>query len=149
MRHSTIATAAMLLGLALPTQAKESPRKPPLDRAALARCVALEDEVGRQRKAYNVQVREGNELVKQQAQIRGELDQLKMAIEAGDSYKIDAYNGQIEEHNAIGERHAEYKLRMAEISEKQRIATEEFNGACAGRQFMNADLLDIKKPRKK
>ncbi len=149
MRHSITSMAAVLLLLALPTQAKENPRRPPLDRAALARCVSLEDEVERQRRAYNVQVREGNELVKQQAQVRGELDQLKMAIEAGDSYKMDAYNAKIDEHNEIGERHDGYKLRMIEISEKQRIATEEFNGNCAGRQFTNADLLDIKKPRKK
>lgn len=110
--------------------------------------MSLDDEMERQRKAYNVQVRESNELVKQQAQIRGELDQMKMAIEAGESFRMDAYNARIEDHNEIGERHDEYTLRMAEISEKQRLAAEEYNRTCAGRTFLNADLLKIKRPKK-
>lgn len=148
MRYVSNGVMLVALVIALPALAKGSQSKPPLDEAGLKRCVALEDETERQRKAYNVQVRESNELVKQQAQIRGELDQMRLAIEGGDRFRMDAYNAKIDEHNAIGERHDAYKLRMAEISEKQRLAAEEFNKACAGRSFYNADLLKIRRPKK-
>lgn len=148
MRYVSNGVMIAVLILASPAIAKGKQAKPPLDQAGLKRCVSLEEEMERQRKAYNVQVRESNELVKQQGQIRGELDQMRLAIEAGDRYRMDAYNAKIDEHNAIGERHDAYRLRMAEISEKQRLAAEEFNSACAGRSFLNADLLKIKRPKK-
>lgn len=148
MRYLLLASGLALSSFTPAVLSKGNQAKPPLNQAELRQCVSLDDEMERQRKAYNVQVREGNELVKQQAQIRGELDQMKMAIEAGESFRMDAYNARIEDHNEIGERHDEYTLRMAEISEKQRLAAEEYNRTCAGRTFLNADLLKIKRPKK-
>ena len=147
MRQPSILLVALLAYCGC-VQAKEKPKGPPLDREQLQRCVFLDDEIERQRTLYNVQVREGNELVKQQAQMRGELDQMKMAIDAGETYRLDAYNAKVEEHNAIGSRHDEYEVRMAEISEKQRLAAEEFNRSCAGRTYRNADFLQVKRRKK-
>ncbi len=148
MRYLLLATGLALSGVTPSVLSKGNQAKPPLSQAELRQWVSLEDEIERQRKAYNIQVRESNDLVKQQAQIRGELDQLKMGIDAGESFRMDAYNAKIEEHNEIGERHDEYTLRMAEISEKQRLAAEDYNRTCAGRTFLNADLLKIKRPKK-
>ena len=148
MRYLLLATGLALSSVTPPVLSKGNQTKPPLNQAELRQCVSLDDDMERQRKAYNVQVRESNDLVKQQGQIRGELDQMKMAIEAGESFRMDAYNAKIEEHNEIGERHDEYKLRMAEISETQRLAAEQYNRTCAGRTFLNADLLKIKRPKK-
>ena len=61
---------------------------------------------------------------------------------------MDAYNDKVDQFDALHDKHKEYELRMAEISEKQRIAAEEFNRSCAGRAFSNADLLQIKGRRK-
>ena len=148
MRYLLLATGLALSSVTPLVLSKGNQTKPPLNQVELRQCVSLDDEMERQRKAYNIQVRESNDLVKKQAQIRGELDQLKMGIEAGESFRMDAYNAKIEEHNGIGEQHDQYKLRMAEISESERLVAEEYNRTCAGRTFLNADLLKIKRPKK-
>jgi hypothetical protein len=143
-----LATTALVLGLgAVPAHAQKKPQ-PALGHDALKHCIDLEDETEGLRKEYNAQVHAGNELVKQQQQIHAELDTMKATLDSGDTSGMDAYNAKVEEFNAIGEKHEEYALRMAEISEKQRIIAEEFNKSCAGKSFLNADLLEIKHRKK-
>ncbi len=147
--HGFLSAAIILLLVFAPsTHAQQKNKSPSLDRAALKRCILLNDEIARHRKAYNVYVREVNRVETQQARIRAQIFQMKRAIDAGDSRRADVYRHKINEHEALRDQNFERKLRMAEISKKESLVQEEFNKACAGRPFPKSDYLDIKSRQK-
>ena len=68
-------------------------------------------------------------------------------IRAGDESKLTEYQEKFELFNATGKQYDDGQLRLAKLSEESNAVKRDFNAKCANRQFMNADLIQVKKPK--
>ena len=134
--------------LALPAYAAGKKPAPMMDKPELKLCVDSRNEINRQIGLYNAEVKAGNALLKQVQAKRVEMDLLQTEIQAGDDAKIEAYNLKVEESNELVRQHGERKDRMAEIAVEQARLSDEFNAKCAGKRFLETDMVDLKRKKK-
>jgi hypothetical protein len=115
----------------------------PMRKEDLKVCLDLHARMNRQIDQYNAEVKAGNALADKINAARSELDGLGKSMEAGDESGMAAYNAKVDALNAKIAQHNEHEQRRVAVAQQGKRTTEEFNAKCAGKRFMEDDMVDV------
>lgn len=148
-RQFVLAAALIALPMTGHATKPKTPAGPLMTKEELRRCVALDNQMSSHTKQYNVEVKSHNAIVVKQQEMRKVLDEMQVALDAGDKSRIGEYNAKVDEYNLEAGKLEPFQTRMTQIALEQNQATTEYNAKCANRSFRHEDMAEIKGLKKK
>lgn len=122
----------------------KTPAGPPMSKEELRGCVAIDKQLGSYTTQYNTEVKLHNAVIAKQQEMRKVLDEMQLALDAGDNSKIAEYNAKVDEYNLEATKLEPHQNRMTQIAVEQNKASGEYNAKCANRTFRHQDMAEIK-----
>lgn len=151
MNPKLLALAALLTAVPLcgHSASAKKPSGPPMTKEELRRCVTLDSQLSNLTKQYNAEVKLHNAVIAKQQEMRKVLDEMQIALDAGDKSRITEYNTKVDEYNLEAGKLEPHQTRMTQIAVEQNQRSAEYNGKCANRTFRHEDMAEIKGIKKK
>jgi hypothetical protein len=111
----------------------------PMRKEDLKVCLDLHARMNRQINLYNAEVKAGNALLDKINAAQSELNGLG---QPGDESGMAAYNAKVDALNAKIAQHNEREQRRVAVAQEGKRAAETFNAKCAGKRFMQDDMVE-------